>query len=41
MWKFIMGFTSGIYVGTYYDCKPIINQIQQKIKDFIPNEKSK
>ena len=28
MWKFIMGFTSGIYVGTYYDCKPIINEIR-------------
>lgn len=41
MWKFIMGFTSGIYVGTYYDCKPIINQIEKKIKEFIPSEKSK
>ena len=30
-----MGFTSEI---SYYDCKPIINQIQQKIKEIIPNE---
>ena len=39
MWRFLLGFGSGIYVGTYYDCKPIINTIKKIIKDYQPKPK--
>jgi hypothetical protein len=39
MWKFLVGFASGVYAGTYYDCKPIIRNIKRTIKEYIPNEK--
>lgn len=41
MWKFFLGLTSGIYIGTYYDCKPTINKIEEFIKLNIPNKKDK
>ena len=41
MWKFLMGFASGVYVGTYYNCKPIIGELEKKIKDYIPDKKNK
>jgi hypothetical protein len=28
MWEFIVGVSFGIYIGTYYDCKPTIENIQ-------------
>lgn len=34
-----MGFASGVYVGTYYQCKPTINIILKAIKDNTPKEK--
>lgn len=27
MWQFLCAFSAGVYVGTYYNCKPMINQI--------------
>lgn len=41
MWKFLVGFASGVYVGTYYNCKPMIHELEKKINDFIPDKKSK
>jgi hypothetical protein len=41
MWKFLMGFASGVYVGTYYNCKPIMSELEKKIKDYIPDKKNK
>ena len=41
MWKFFLGLTSGIYIGTYYDCKPTIKKIEEFIKLNIPNKKDK
>jgi hypothetical protein len=32
MWKFLLGFASGVYAGTYYDCKPIIRNLEKKHK---------
>ena len=37
--KFIVGFGLGIYVATYYNCKPIIEKIRKTIEDNIPPEK--
>jgi hypothetical protein len=39
MWKFAFGFGLGVYSGTYYDCKPYINNISKFIKDNFPKEK--
>lgn len=36
MWEFLFGFSAGIYVGTYYNCKPYIKNIIQFVKNNIP-----
>ncbi len=41
MWRFILGLTSGIYIGSYYECKPIINLLKNKILEYIPEKKNK
>ena len=41
MWQFIVGFSIGIYVGTYYNCKPQIVNIIKTIKKNIPDPKDK
>ena len=40
MWQFLVGFTSGLYVGTYYDCKPILIKVQNFIKENSPEKKN-
>tara|TARA_B110000008_G_scaffold279648_2_gene327710 strand:+ start:2576 stop:2752 length:177 start_codon:yes stop_codon:yes gene_type:complete len=39
MWQIVTGFAAGIYVGTYYDCKPTILLVRQMIKDKFPEER--
>ncbi len=39
MWQLVTGFAAGIYVGTYYDCKPTIILVRQMIKDKFPEER--
>lgn len=39
MWQFFTGFGLGVYVGTYYDCKPVIIFILNTIKSNIPEKK--
>ena len=39
MWQFFLGFGAGIYVGTYYNCKPIISQIESFVKQKCPPKK--
>ena len=39
MWLLLTGFAAGIYVGTYYDCKPTIILVRQMIKDKFPEER--
>ena len=39
MYQLIIGFGCGLYVGTYYDCKPILKKICSKIKESIPEKK--
>ena len=38
MWQFLCGFGTGIYMGTIYDCKPIIHTIKTFINDNMPKE---
>jgi hypothetical protein len=39
MWRFLLGFSSGIYVGTHYECKPVLNNIKKMIDDYFPEKK--
>ena len=41
MWQFVCGFVSGVYVGSYYNCKPIMNRIKIFIVENLPKDKSK
>ena len=41
MWQMMVGFAAGIYVGTYYNCKPTIVMIREMVKDKIPEKKEK
>ena len=38
MWQFLCGIGTGIYIGTIYDCKPIITTIKTFINDNLPKE---
>lgn len=39
MWYFICGFSVGVYVGTYYNCRPALDKVTQLVKDNMPPEK--
>lgn len=41
MYRYLIGFSLGIWVGTYYDCKPIINNIKKEVIKNLPKEKEK
>ena len=38
MWQFFIGFGTGVYVGTYYNCKPMIKRTIDCIKHWKPEE---
>lgn len=39
MIRFLFGFGSGLYVGTVYECKPVIDQIKKFIEENFPDKK--
>jgi len=39
MWQFALGFSLGVYVGTYYECKPTVDKILEKLKESVPVKK--
>ena len=41
MWQFLCGFGTGVYVGTYYNCKPVIEYVRIKMKEIIPEDMPK
>ena len=41
MWRFLLGVSTGMYIGTYYECKPILSSIKKIIEDYTPKEKEK
>jgi len=41
MWQVMLGFAAGIYVGTFYECKPTILMVKELVKDKFPEEKNK
>ena len=38
MWQFLCGFGAGVYIGTYFECKPTIEQIVSFAKTKIPEK---
>ena len=34
MYQIFFGFCAGVYVGTYYDCKPCLSKVQDMIKNL-------
>ena len=38
MWQLLCGFGTGIYVGTYYNCKPMLEYVKEKMKEHIPED---
>ena len=39
MWQLLTGFAAGVYVGTYYDCKPTIILVEKMLKEKFPKER--
>ena len=39
MWQFICGFCGGIYVGTYFECKPTLEKVVDFVKTSLPDKK--
>ena len=40
MWRFLLGFGTGIYIGTNYDCNPIIKKLKKEIIKYLPEKKN-
>lgn len=38
MWQFLLGCGTGIYIGTYYDCKPAILYVHGYLKKQFPDQ---
>ena len=38
MLYFMLGFGMGIYIGTYYDCKPFLSAIGHRIREYLPEK---
>ena len=39
MQQFICGFLIGVYIGTYYNCKPFINNVEDLLIKASPKKK--
>ena len=39
MWQFVFGFGAGVYVGTFFDCKPTIQQVSSILTQYCPPKK--
>jgi len=39
MIRLLIGFVGGVYVGTYYNCKPALGKVVYWIKTNLPEEK--
>ena len=37
--KYGVSFFIGVYVGTYFDCKPHLKKIEEFVKENIPDKK--
>ena len=39
MYQFALGLVVGVYIGTNYNCKPILDDVGKYIKKNLPKEK--
>lgn len=39
MWRFTIGLASGLYIGTHYDCKPLLANAQEFWDKYFPEKK--
>ena len=39
MWQFLLGLGLGVYLGTYYECKPMLIKMGDIIKKRFPPKK--
>ena len=39
MWQFLLGLSAGVYIGTHYDCKPVIKNATDYVQKIIPKKK--
>ena len=39
MYRALIAFCSGLYIGSYYNCKPVIEHFIEKIKEHFPEKK--
>mgnify|MGYP001319267264 CR=1 FL=1 len=39
MFQLSLGFLVGVYIGTYYDCKPILANVHAFILKYTPEPK--
>ena len=40
MYQFLLGFLFGIYLGTYHDCKPLLDNILKNVEMYLPSKKN-
>lgn len=41
MLRILLGFVGGVYIGTYYDCKPAVEKVSEYLKNNLPESKNK
>jgi hypothetical protein len=39
MYRALISFCTGLYIGSYYNCKPVIEHFIEKIKEHFPEKK--
>ena len=39
MLRILLGFVGGVYIGTFYNCKPIIEKVSEYLKNNLPESK--
>lgn len=39
MHKYVLTFIAGVYVGTYFDCKPQLEQLETFVREYFPERK--
>ena len=41
MWQWLLGIGMGIYIGTYYNCKPSLEAVTKLVRDNMPKQRGK
>ena len=38
MWQFLLGFGTGVYIGTKYDCRPCMRYVEKHVEEYFPKK---